>query len=99
MASPAPSPSFLNLLEVEPLAKQVLPKMVYDYYSGGSETMSTVKENQEVFTRIKLVPRILRNVANVQTAPKPLWGERHLPLCSLIYHMPWLRRRNASYSP
>lgn len=41
-----------NVCEYEELAKQKLPKMVYDYYSAGAEDQWTLKENREAFARI-----------------------------------------------
>lgn len=43
--------SFINLEELEALARAKLPKMVYDYYAGGAETQTTVQENRSAFSR------------------------------------------------
>ncbi|EXC01342.1 Peroxisomal (S)-2-hydroxy-acid oxidase GLO4 [Morus notabilis] len=43
----------VNVNEFQELARQVLPKMYYDYYSGGAEDQFTLKENLEAFQRIK----------------------------------------------
>ena len=43
----------VNVFEFQELAKQILPKIHYDYYSGGAEDQYTVKENVEAFQRIK----------------------------------------------
>lgn len=42
---------FINLEEVEELARARLPKQAYDYYSGGAETMSAVRDNRAAFGR------------------------------------------------
>ncbi|PIA41638.1 hypothetical protein AQUCO_02200223v1 [Aquilegia coerulea] len=43
-----------NVEEYEPLAKQRLPKMVYDYYASGAEDQWTLRENMNSFARIHL---------------------------------------------
>jgi (S)-2-hydroxy-acid oxidase len=41
-----------NVSDYEELAKQKLPKMVYDFYAGGAEDQWTLKENKEAFSKI-----------------------------------------------
>lgn len=41
-----------NVMEYEALAKEKLPKMVYDYYASGSEDQWTLQENRNAFSRI-----------------------------------------------
>ena len=38
--------------EFQELARQALPKMHYDYYTGGAEDQYTLEENVEAFRRI-----------------------------------------------
>ncbi|KAF3323465.1 Peroxisomal (S)-2-hydroxy-acid oxidase GLO4 [Carex littledalei] len=42
----------VNVREYEEIAKQVLPKMFFDYYNGGAEDEHTLRENMEAFKRI-----------------------------------------------
>ena len=42
----------VNVNEFQELARQALPKMYYDYISGGAEDQFTLKENMEAFQRI-----------------------------------------------
>lgn len=44
-----------NVMEYEAIAKQKLPKMVYDYYASGAEDQWTLQENREAFSRILYV--------------------------------------------
>ncbi|KAE8680064.1 Peroxisomal (S)-2-hydroxy-acid oxidase GLO1 [Hibiscus syriacus] len=48
-----------NVSEYEAIAKQKLPKMVYDYYASGAEDQWTSQENKNAFSRILFRPRIL----------------------------------------
>ena len=41
-----------NVMEYEPLAKEKLPKMVYEYYASGAENEWTLQENRNAFSRI-----------------------------------------------
>lgn len=41
-----------NVMEYEVIAKQKLPKMVYDYYASGAEDQWTLNENRNAFSRI-----------------------------------------------
>lgn len=43
----------VNVAEYEELARQKLPKMVYDYYASGAEDQWTLKENRSAFERIR----------------------------------------------
>ena len=65
----------LNLREYEPLARQKLPKEAYDFIAGGTEDEVTVAENAAAFRRVQLRPRVLIDVANVDTST-PVLGQR-----------------------
>jgi (S)-2-hydroxy-acid oxidase len=41
-----------NVSEYEGIAKQKLPKMVYDYYASGAEDQWSLAENRNAFSRI-----------------------------------------------
>ncbi|KAK1578538.1 hypothetical protein Q3G72_031042 [Acer saccharum] len=55
----------VNVSEFQELARLALPKMYYDYYSGGAEDQQTLRENVEAFRRITFWPRILIDVNRV----------------------------------
>ncbi|XP_058079576.1 peroxisomal (S)-2-hydroxy-acid oxidase GLO4-like isoform X3 [Magnolia sinica] len=58
----------VNISEFQELARQALPKMSYDYFSGGAEDEHTLRENVEAFRRITFQPRILIDVSNVDVS-------------------------------
>ncbi|XP_058079577.1 peroxisomal (S)-2-hydroxyacid oxidase GLO4-like isoform X1 [Magnolia sinica] len=58
----------VNISEFQELARQALPKMNYDYFSGGAEDEHTLRENVEAFRRITFQPRILIDVSNVDVS-------------------------------
>ncbi|XP_047341255.1 peroxisomal (S)-2-hydroxyacid oxidase GLO4 [Impatiens glandulifera] len=55
----------VNVNEFQELAKQSLPKMYYDFYTGGSEDQYTLKQNVQAFSRIIIRPRILVDVSRI----------------------------------
>ncbi|KAK3170537.1 hypothetical protein Dsin_014431 [Dipteronia sinensis] len=59
----APEP--VNVSEFQELTRLALPKMYYDFYSGGAEDQQTLRENVEAFRRITFRPRILIDVSRV----------------------------------
>ncbi|CAL9009669.1 unnamed protein product [Prunus brigantina] len=54
-----------NVNEFRELARQVLPKMYYDFYTGGAEDQHTLKQNVDAFRRIMLRPRVLVDVSKI----------------------------------
>ncbi|KAG6491366.1 hypothetical protein ZIOFF_052706 [Zingiber officinale] len=54
-----------NVSEYEKIAKQKLPKMIYDFIASGAEDQWTLRENRSAFSRILFRPRILVDVSNI----------------------------------
>ena len=59
--------SALNLPEFEALARKRLPKDVFEHVSGGSDDEVTLTENVAAFRRIRIVPRVLRDITDRKT--------------------------------
>ncbi|KAM1717016.1 hypothetical protein ACFX11_024908 [Malus domestica] len=70
----------VNVNEYQELARQALPKMYYDYYTGGAEDQHTLKENVEAFRRITLRPRILVDVSRVDMSTTVLGCKISAPI-------------------
>ncbi|KAK9923792.1 hypothetical protein M0R45_032192 [Rubus argutus] len=70
----------VNVNEFQELARQVLPKMYYDYYTGGAEDQFTLKENVEAFRRITLRPRVLVDVSRIDTSTTVLGYKISAPI-------------------
>ncbi|KAJ4834771.1 hypothetical protein Tsubulata_037579 [Turnera subulata] len=58
----------VSVAEFQELARQALPKMNYDFYTAAAEDLYTLKENEEAFHRITLIPRVLQDVSRVDMA-------------------------------
>ncbi|EFA76141.1 hydroxyacid oxidase [Heterostelium album PN500] len=71
---------FVNIDEFKYAAEKKLPRMVYDYYASGSFDQITLAENQNYFSRIKLLPRCLIDVSNVDMRTNVLGIDLSFPL-------------------
>uniref|UniRef100_A0A0D6R570 (S)-2-hydroxy-acid oxidase n=1 Tax=Araucaria cunninghamii TaxID=56994 RepID=A0A0D6R570_ARACU len=70
----------VNVSEYEAVAKQKLPKMVFDYYASGAEDQWTLHENRNAFERIRFRPRILIDVTNVDMNTTVLGFKISMPI-------------------
>ncbi|KAF2720111.1 FMN-dependent dehydrogenase [Polychaeton citri CBS 116435] len=61
-------------------AEKRIPKMTSEYLNSGAGDMLTLRDNEASFDRFKLRPRVLRNVANVDTSTTIFGQKISLPL-------------------
>ena len=54
----------LSIDDLRTLARRRLPPAVFDFIDGGAEDETTLRDNRAAFERIRLVPRVLNDVAN-----------------------------------
>lgn len=69
-----------NIEDYHEQAKKFLPKMVYDYYKSGADDEITLNENRKDYTKIKLIPRVLIDVNNLNTAITVLGQKISFPI-------------------
>ncbi|KAK4488162.1 hypothetical protein RD792_003904, partial [Penstemon davidsonii] len=69
-----------NVMEYEAIAKEKLPKMVYDYYASGAEDQWTLQENRNAFSKILFRPRILVDVSKIDTTTAILGFKISMPI-------------------
>lgn len=81
----------LPAADLEARARQLLPAAVYDYYAGGSETETTLREATPAWQRWRLRPRMLTGVAAPELATTFLGS----PVASPIGVAPWALQRMA----
>eukprot|EP01012_Entosiphon_sulcatum_P025494 TRINITY_DN3081_c0_g1_i1.p1 TRINITY_DN3081_c0_g1~~TRINITY_DN3081_c0_g1_i1.p1 ORF type:complete len:492 (-),score=74.63 TRINITY_DN3081_c0_g1_i1:52-1503(-) len=62
-----PLDHMLNVFQFEEVAKRKITKEGYDYISSGADDEITLRENHSAFHRIWFRPRILIDVANIDT--------------------------------
>lgn len=76
--TPASRP--LNLFEYERIAAERLPAMAYDYFASGANDELTLRANRGAFERLRLRPRMLRDVSERDTSAVILGRTHQLPL-------------------
>ena len=59
------SMTLVNLFDYEKISQESLKPEIWDYFQGGSGDEVTLRENRSAFERIKLLPRVLRNVSSI----------------------------------
>ncbi|KAM0070947.1 putative (S)-2-hydroxy-acid oxidase [Helianthus debilis subsp. tardiflorus] len=69
-----------NVTEYQAIAKEKLPKMVYDYYASGAEDQWTLEENRNAFSRILFRPRILIDVSKIDLTTTILGFKISMPI-------------------
>lgn len=72
--------SAINLFGYEQLAKEHLSQMAFDYYSSGAWDEVTLRDNLAAFTRVKLRPKMLVDVSNINLTTQVLGESLQLPL-------------------
>ncbi|KAL4750641.1 hypothetical protein BDW72DRAFT_213262 [Aspergillus terricola var. indicus] len=67
------------IADLKALGSSRLPAMVRDYYNEGAMDLITLHDNEAAFDRYKILPRVLINVANVDTSTEILGTKVSLP--------------------
>jgi len=65
----------IDLLKLEETAKARMSPEAFAYIAGGAGNESTVRSNREAFEKVKIVPRMLRNVSERDTSIE-LFGQK-----------------------
>ncbi|XP_077997867.1 2-Hydroxyacid oxidase 1-like [Glandiceps talaboti] len=67
--------------DFEDYAKEHLSHFAWVYYSGAAGHQHTLKANRKSYARIQLMPRVLRNVSNVDMSTHILGTFIDIPIC------------------
>jgi len=62
------------------MARQRLPRAVFDFYDGGAEEELTLRRNREAFQEKRFLPRVLVDVAQIDTSIDMLGARSSMPL-------------------
>jgi 4-hydroxymandelate oxidase len=77
-----------DLMQFEPLARRRLSRMAYDYVRSGGADEITMRENRLAFERLRLAPRVLADVSQLDTRISLFGAELDHPilLAPIAYH-------------
>src|SRR5713226_7817448 len=70
----------INIEDLRQLARRRLPRAIFDFFDGGAEDEVTLRENRAAFERVRLLPKVLVNVAAVDMKAPLLGREAAIPL-------------------
>lgn len=69
-----------SIEDLRRIAKKRLPQAIFDFFDGGAEDEVTLRENRAAFERVRLLPKVLVNVAKVDTTARLFGEDSALPL-------------------
>lgn len=69
-----------NIEDLRRLAKRRLPRAVFDFFDGAAEDELTLRANRAAFERLRIAPRMLSGVANIDTSTDILGSRSALPI-------------------
>ena len=78
-ATPAPR-KLATVSDFEPLAKQRMSHMAYEYVSGGAGDEITLRDNIQAYERLRLHPRVLVDVSQLDTRTTVLGQPLDFPI-------------------
>jgi (S)-mandelate dehydrogenase len=70
----------INIEDLRQMARRRLPRAIFDFFDGGAEDETTLRENRAAFERVRLLPKVLVNVAQVDTTTEIFGRKSNLPL-------------------
>src|SRR5918996_3892660 len=70
----------VNIEDLRRMAQRRLPRAIFDFFDGGAEDEVTLRENRAAFERVRLLPKVLVNVAEVDTKVSVFEKPINLPL-------------------
>jgi (S)-mandelate dehydrogenase len=70
----------VNIEDLRVLARRRLPRAIFDFFDGGAEDEVTLRDNRAAFQRVRLLPRVLVNVAQVDTSVEIFGRKTSLPM-------------------
>ena len=66
--------------DLRSVAKRHVPGAVFDYTDGAAETETSLRRSRDAYARIEFVPRVLRDVSDVDTTTTILGRRSALPI-------------------
>ncbi len=69
-----------NIEDLRRLAKRRLPRSVFDFFDGGAEDETTLRGNRAAFERVRLLPKVMVDVRQVDTGIDLFGIRSNLPM-------------------
>jgi (S)-mandelate dehydrogenase len=70
----------VSIEDLRTIARRRLPRAIFDFFDGGAEDEVTLRENRAAFERVRLLPKVLVNVAKVDISAEIFGVRSTLPL-------------------
>jgi (S)-mandelate dehydrogenase len=70
----------VNIEDLRRIARRRLPRAIFDFFDGGAEDEVSLRDNRAAFERVRLLPKVLVNVSQVETKLSLFGREAALPL-------------------
>src|SRR3954467_15511037 len=70
----------INIEDLRRMARRRLPRAIFDFFDGGAEDETTLRDNRAAFERVRLLPKVLVDVSQGSTRTKIFETEATLPL-------------------
>src|SRR5438552_1838878 len=70
----------VSIEDLRQVARRRLPRAIFDFFDGGAEDEVTLRENRAAFERVRLLPKVLVNVAAVDMKTQLLGRQATIPL-------------------
>lgn len=77
---PSDFSSAVNIGDLRRLARKRLPRAIFDFFDGGAEDEVTLRDNRAAYERVRLAPRVLRDVSKIDLSCEIMGGPSKLPL-------------------
>jgi (S)-mandelate dehydrogenase len=69
-----------NIEDLRRIARSRVPRAIFDFFDGGAEDEVTLRANHAAFERVRLLPRVLVDVAEVDTRTELFGVDSRFPL-------------------
>ena len=69
-----------NIEDLRRLARKRLPRSIFDFFDGAAEDEITLRDNRAAFERVRLAPKSLTGVAQIDTSTTILGARSKLPI-------------------
>jgi 4-hydroxymandelate oxidase len=73
-------PRYVNLLELEGMARRVLPQDIFDFYAGGAGDELTVQAARDAYLAWRLLPHVLAGVGDIDLTTELLGEQLEWPV-------------------